>query len=257
MTIQQAAAISKANNLPIRRASWPADKWFWVWLGGHWFSYPGGKPHTALATDYSKADLLANDWTTVPAPLAACPVTPTEPSGGGDPIGGTPGWPDVPDPSFPSPPGVPSGGGGGGPTLPPPDPGTGLRVLFEGITDSQPDTEENPAIYYDGEKLNDTWTLRSLGSGHWRKDAFHVGYYKHPHVEEQLKIYWDIDVTRSEAELYSVSLSLNIEKSENSFLSGGFFTIPGTEKERRHQITNGATNSLSDGVMINGFATVL
>lgn len=257
MTIQQAAAISKANNLPIRRASWPADKWFWVWLGGHWFSYPSGKPHTALATDYTSADLQATDWTTVPAPLASCPITPSEPIGGGPPVPGSPGWPDVPDPDFPTSPGVPSGGGGGGPSLPTPDSGTSLRVKFEGITDTQVPSEDNPAVYFKGEKLNDTWTLDSAGPGHWKKDAFEIGYFKHPNVDEQLKIFWDIYVTKTDS-LFSVALNIhNGPPSEMLFLSGGFRTAPGTEKPRRMAITNDATDAISDGVMLFGFATVL
>src|SRR4051812_24216375 len=109
MTFQQARAISKANQLHVRRASWADDKWFMLWRGT-WFVFSTGLLNPVRATDYAADDLLATDWTTVSAPLAACPITPGEPIGGGDPLPGTGGFPDFPPDRFPTPPGVPPGG---------------------------------------------------------------------------------------------------------------------------------------------------
>lgn len=255
MTFAQARAISKINKLHIRRASWAEDKWFMIWRGT-WFCFTSGLVHPVHATDYIPDDLRATDWTTVPAPLASCPSTPSEPVGGNPPVPGTPGWPDIPDlpPFFP---GSPGGSGSPSITLPPPDDGTSIRVRFNGITDTQTPTEEDPAVYFDGDKLNNTWSLEAAGPGHWKKSAFPVGYYRHPDVDEKLKIFWNIEVTKTADGLFSVALYLDIEDSENIFLSGGFRTDSGTEKARHQAITNGATAPLSDGVMCFGFATVL
>jgi hypothetical protein len=267
MTFLQAARICVATKLHIRRESWPADKWIWKHgntpYGPTWYIFRlSGTEKERNGTqvtrggDVVEEDYRADDWTTMPAPLVSCPVTPGIPIGGGPPVPGTPGWPSVPDPGFPSFPGSPGGGGDPSITLPPPDPGTSLSVTFSGITDTQTATDDDPAVYFDGDKLNRRWTLEFVGPGHWKKSAVEVGYFKHPHVEERLKIFWNIEVTKTAGGLFSVSLSLDPDDSENVFLSGGFLTNPGTEKARFVAISNGADSPIRDGVMCYGYATV-
>jgi hypothetical protein len=144
MTLLQATTIAVANRLHIRRESWPSDKWIWKHGNTHYgptwivFRLSGTERERngtmpIRATDFDAEDLRADDWTTMPAPLMSCPVTPSIPIGGGPPLPGTPGWPEVPDPGFPSFPGSPGGGGDPSITLPKPDPGTALSVTFAGI----------------------------------------------------------------------------------------------------------------------------
>src|SRR5260221_12804798 len=101
MTFYQSRAISKAG-LHIRRSSWPDDKWFMIWRGT-WFCFASGSPpHPVRAADYSTDDLRATDWTTIPAPLAACPVGATTGRPGGPPP--PPGTHGCPDDASPTPP---------------------------------------------------------------------------------------------------------------------------------------------------------
>lgn len=175
MTFAQARAISKTNKLHVRRSTWATDKWFMLWRGT-WFVFGAGLLQPVRATDYSAADLLANDWTTVPAALAACPITPTEPTGGGDPSPGTPGFPDDPT-VFPTPPGSPGVGGSSSSSLPTPDPGAHrktLTVTFAGIHHDG----DIPDGYFDIEDsdLNGPFTLSPAGAGRWHK-IFRKGFF--------------------------------------------------------------------------------
>ena len=161
MTFNQARAISKTAKLHIRRAAWTADKWFMVWRG-HWFVFPSGQPRTVQATDYDTDDLLATDWTTMPAALAACPIDPTIGStGGGAPTPGEGGFPDDPTPPLLGGPGIPPGGGPSTTIIPPPAPGTGVSVTFAGIVQSTGlHTSVNP-------NLARTVALKATGSNTW------------------------------------------------------------------------------------------
>lgn len=148
MTFSQSRAISQAG-LHVRRSAWSSDKWLMLWRGT-WFCFAGGNPpHPVRAADYGRDDLLATDWTTMPAALAACPVDPTIGStGGGSPVPGTGGFPADPVPaSF------------GGIALPPPDPGLKpppppalVTVTFAGIL--SPDSGG-----YTGVNLNQIFTF--------------------------------------------------------------------------------------------------
>ncbi|HSI10711.1 MAG TPA: hypothetical protein VK961_01645 [Chthoniobacter sp.] len=167
MTLLEAFAISKANQLHIRRASWPADKWIMNWRGIGQTVPVTGKPYFVRGDEYNRADLVATDWTTVPLPLAACPVTPGEPIGGDPPVPGSPGWPGFPDPGFPSAPSVPPDGGGSIPPLPTPTPGTGLTAIFSGIEPLFLSSFVFGTTHWEGVRTNGSHALQSAGGGTW------------------------------------------------------------------------------------------
>lgn len=217
MTFFDAYAISAGLALHIRRAAWAAGKWFIVWRGQIecWNADQRG---VAKCTDYTADDLLATDWTTVPAPLAACPVTPSEPSGGGPPSPGFPSFPiGGPPPSFPAPPGGGGGGGspsGSGPSLPTPDAGTGISVTFDGLS-----TVDGTGGIYKNIDLNGEHSLDSDGSGSWSATV--------PNgivVASGDPISWLINVTKGTGGLYSVSMECSGPVSDPSL--GGFLSFP-------------------------------
>jgi hypothetical protein len=168
----QARYYSQTNSLHVRRSGWAdATQWFIIWRGVWWLFNGAGAERVVRATDYAIADLIADDWTTMPAPLAGCPVDPTPPppvSGGPVPpppsSGGGP-------PTFGSPP--ESGVGGiwdicsdgftifecnGGP-FGGPDSGTMLKATFSGLS-QDPDTTGD----YLGVNLNRSVNLSYSGT---------------------------------------------------------------------------------------------
>ncbi|EDY16671.1 hypothetical protein CfE428DRAFT_5784 [Chthoniobacter flavus Ellin428] len=248
MTILEAAVISIANNLPIRRASWAADKWFWVWRGGHWFSFPGGQPHTVVATDYTAADLLATDWTTVPAPLAACPITPTEPLGGNSPDPGQRGFASGGG-RFPPPPGSGGGGGGGGSgsggTLPTPNPGTSLNVDITGVTCG------NDGLNFSEVDIDGSHSVDFESPGVW-KTTFDSGYSNPTDPPNKKPVNWTLTLTKDLTTLkFTVSVT-STERYGGTFLAA-FATLPGQEQLLGVPISNAhAVGDFGDG----GTATV-
>ncbi|MEI9895227.1 MAG: hypothetical protein WDN28_15385 [Chthoniobacter sp.] len=191
MNFYDARAIALATKLHIRRESWPADKWMWVLntVVSYIFTAEVGYAGTQLVrcTDFGRAEFEAQDWTTMPAPLMSCPITPTSPLGGGPPIPGSPGFP-----------GAPSGGGygggsagggsggggsggggggGGGGSLPPPDPGTSLSVTFAGLTAAD-FTGTLIKDLHTGD-LDGTYALAPAGGLTW-STTFQKGYLKTP-----------------------------------------------------------------------------
>jgi hypothetical protein len=137
LTFYQARAISAGNQLQVRRTSWSdPNQWFMSWRGQWWF-FTTGVVRPVEAGDWGKAELLADDWTAVPAALAACPIdASTGSTGGGPPAPGIGGF-TVNDPTTVdlamSGSGI-SSGISGGITLPTPDPkGDSLTVSFTGL----------------------------------------------------------------------------------------------------------------------------
>lgn len=258
MTIFEALAISKANQLHIRRASWPASKWVIAWRGIVQTVPVTGRPYFTRGSEYGRADLLADDWTTVPAPLAACPVTPTEPIGGGDPIGGFPGLPFEPPPGFPPPPGAPGGGGGGSPSLPPPKPdGTGLSVTFAGITGTTLSTN-----YYDisADNLNGPFPLDGAGAGVWTS-VFKQGYISFDGGATPTTTFqWTITVTKvgqihapSDLRIYYTVRLSSIGLPSGGSPSGGFTEATAG---RIGQTINNLLTSSADGAFFGGTAVL-
>jgi hypothetical protein len=194
VTFYQSRAISKTG-LHVRRAAWSADKWLMIWRGT-WFCFASGNPaHPVRATDYSTADLLATDWTTMPAALAACPIDPTIGSTGGASAvpgspgsPGSPGFPDDATPLIVSLPGSGAPSGPGAPTvLPPPAPGSGYVVVFSGITFKPWPGGPPNAVY---ENVNGTYPLVASGVNHWTA-AFPSGH------DDGGPFIWVADVTRN------------------------------------------------------------
>ena len=242
MNFPQARAISHSG-LHIRRSAWADDKWFMVWRGT-WFCFRTGVLRPVLATDYDQDDLVATDWTTMPAALAACPIDPTIGStGGGSPTPGTDGFADD---STPIVGGVPGSGAPSGPddppVLPPPDPGTGVTVTFAGMTifPGQPD--------FHGVLLNDTFALTPSAPNEWKLD-FKRGRSDATNPPPDA-ISWEIIAARTGV-LWSVVLT-NIDGP----YSGGFITRVGTEQPRGHPITNGFDVTSLGVVIYGGTATV-
>ncbi|MDR3405604.1 MAG: hypothetical protein P4L99_24120 [Chthoniobacter sp.] len=171
MNFFDARSISATNQLHIRREAWASDKWFIIWRG-LWFAYNAGVRTPVLATHYTADDLRATDWTTVPAALAACPITPTEPLGGSPPVPGSSGFPPS-DPFSSTPDGGSSYVGGNandGNTdpkpvkkLPPPDPMT-VTVMLRNVNHADEDE-----IILSSVDLNGTpYALDHAGGGTWR-----------------------------------------------------------------------------------------
>lgn len=193
MTFQQARAISKTNKLHIRRTSWDMDKWFMLWRGT-WFVFSTGLLQPVRATDYTRDDLLATDWTTVPAPLAACPITSTEPGGGSAPTPGSGAFPYDPT-QFPTPPGNAPVSGSSSVSLPTPEPGikpAGLRVRFNGINQ----TEDSRRTVKEVLPLDGLYSLEPSGVGVWTT-SFPKGYVIVGLDDHHDEIIWTITATIS------------------------------------------------------------
>jgi hypothetical protein len=214
-----ARAISKTNAMHIRRESWAADKWFMLWRGT-WFVFGTGLLLPVRATDYTTDDLTAADWTTVPALLAACPISLTS-TGGSAPTPGTGTW-AFGSGSFPPKPGTgglggsPGVGGGGGP-LPPPDPGTSVTVTFTGTTcDSYPPVITE--LSFDGQ----TYSLEAAGAGVW-KTTFTNG-----KLNSGAPQPWSLTVTRNSPDTvggpFNYAVDLNASAHPFSATDGGFAT---------------------------------
>ena len=207
MTFYQARAISKTG-LHVRRSSWPADQWFMIWRGT-WFCFAGGNPPRPVrATDYSADDLLATDWTTVPAALAACPIDPTIGStGGGDPTPGTDGSPDDPTPPFSGGPGITPPGSPT--TLPPPDPGTGITVTFDSIL-----AADSPPGFLVNVNLNRPVTLPALGG----TTTFLSGWL--PSLGQTSDtIQWQVSATRFGSDWHVELTAISIPTPSGGFIS--------------------------------------
>lgn len=259
MTFQQARAISQTNNLHIRRTSWDADKWFMLWRGT-WFVFGTGILQPVRATDYTSADLLAADWTTVPAPLAFCPITPGEPSGGSDPKPGRFPFPN--DPSFfPPDPSAPARGSSSN-SLPTPETGTSLRVRIEDIRGS--DLSQCAAL---GVDFNRTYTLTPEGPSSWSQrftTGHYIGYDFHgePNPDDDLgPAKFVIFVT---ATLPPTKYNVQIDTDGFAYIAllGGFRTPTGGEKPRQTPIDNDLTLPTSGHDLVGTFfyggqATVL
>lgn len=108
LTFPEARALSRQGYF-VRREGWVNDDltevthWFKVWTGGLWWRVAPDGSHVVLTTEYSKADLLAADWTT-----EGIGGDEEEPPGGGGGGGGSSG-----------------GGTGGGDPTPPREGGSG------------------------------------------------------------------------------------------------------------------------------------
>lgn len=238
MTFYQSRAISKAG-LHVRRSAWPDDKWFMLWRGT-WFAFAGGNPPIPVkATDYSSDDLLATDWTTMPAALAACPIDPgTGSTGGGPPQPGKGGFPN--DPTL-----FPFGGSGtppdgGSTTLPPPEPGTGLTVKIAGL-----DTSRASSIWSGLDGINKSYTLS--GSG----DSWSTTFNKGINIEDSSDLGWTLTATRS-GSIWDVELSPGAG-------SGGFQTqTPAGARGAGIPIANNYTSGSLGGILnfFGGTATV-
>ncbi len=239
MTFAQARAISKTNKLHVRRASWTNDKWFMLWRGT-WFVFGTGLLKPVHATDYTTADLLATDWTTVPAPLVSCPVTPGEPLGGGPPMPGTPGWPggepDVP-PFFP---GSPGGSGSPSITLPPPDPGTDQPIHVVFIEMDYPFSIP-PGHYSQGDIMKEGgWLAESVGAKHWKAEFLTGNIFSGDTIVGDIN--WILDVVRGPS---GFTISLTTDSG-----AGGFSGGPVLRNQE-------ATNTFTGGEINGGTAKVL
>ena len=107
MTFLEAKDYTK-DRLHFRRENWPEHQWLMYWRGCCWF-FQGEEQHVVRNYEYGVADLMATDWTTMPAALTSCPIDPTTGSTGGKPpIVIRPGTPPYPGP----------GGGTTGPSWP-------------------------------------------------------------------------------------------------------------------------------------------
>lgn len=259
MTFFEARAISQTNLLHIRRSSWTADKWFMPWRGT-WFVFATGlsAPIPVRALDYSADDLNATDWTTVPAPLTSCPITPTEPTGGGPPTPGYPGFPTGTPPGFPPTPGGGGGGGGSpsgsGPSLPPADPGTSIRVLISGLTHGN--DPDNTCREIDD--LDDTYTLESTGPGTWQKQFPHGEFFPIGSSTPDHGFEWTINVTSDDDGtgrlLYAVNMFSVALPPPGANATGGFTPI--NPAYRKAPMNNLLTASYGF-VIYGGFAKIL
>jgi hypothetical protein len=179
-----------------------------IWRGT-WFCFSSGNPaHPVRATDYSAADLLATDWTTMPAALAACPIDPTIGSTGG--ASATPGSPGFPDDLTTSIGGAFSGSPST--TLPPPDPGSGFVIVFAGIT-FKPWPGGFPNAVY--ESVDGTYPLIAAGVNHWTA-TFPRGH------DDVGPFIWVADVTRNyggwdDSNPLSKAFSVTLKANNDSF----------------------------------------
>lgn len=253
MTFPEAYTVSKQDRLHIRRAGWPADQWLIIWGTGE--SWNAGVRHPIRASELVTDDFLANDWTTVPAPLASCPITPSEPSGGGDPGPSFPGFPSEPD-TF-SPPKSGSSGSLGGAvstSLPTPKPGTDLQVTFDGITGLA-----LPPEYHDisASDLNQPFTLERSGTT-WTHtfDKGFVSYDGGTTVAQTFK--WTITVTNvgkvgalsdpSDTRDYFTVILFAQAVPSGGFPSGGFLQLnPEPLNEPMDSALDSAHNSFYGG----------
>jgi len=264
MTFYQARAVSRTNFLHVRRVSWPQTRWFIVWRGV-WFVFDAGivgGSRVVTAADYSKDDLAANDWTTVPAPLMSCPIIAPTPGDPGSP-GGVPPGPTFP--GFPPIVGGDGGGGGGGaggiddPPLPPPNT-RGMSVTFNGLTFTNPPT--GPRLIDDISGLNNdpfdltrsapgTWVgYRSAGMWAPDPDGFNI-----PMVWKVIVVaptYGDVNTKP-----YPWNVTLVWLNNTMGIFVGGFLTTLGTGQPAGNPINN--AYHLADhghGVVADGTATV-
>lgn len=251
MTFNEARILSRPG-LHIRREGWE-DKWFIVWRGV-WWCLGAAYARPVLATDYTASDLLARDWTTMPAPLAACPI-------GGGSTGG-----DV-TPPFGAPAGAPGGleDEGGGLSLVPRPPAEaeptpiivlpvddpGISVRFSGMT-----SDADSRIIVPPKMVRPHCTIKvpPAGRGQWSL-AFTSGTYWNgfpwgiePRHDDPWS--WNLEIGRDGAGLFTVSLNSTTAPS-----SGGFMNGVGTSGYARGIA---APNGVSDGTHISGgTATIL
>ncbi|MEI9897162.1 MAG: hypothetical protein WDN28_25690 [Chthoniobacter sp.] len=252
MNFFDARAISKTGQYHVRRVTWPTDQWFMYWRGV-WFYFAAEEVRPVRASDYSKDDLNAADWTTVPAALASCPIT--GPGGGGaPPAPGSPGFPSGGITAFPGLPGEPDGGGGGGSggggdSLPPPDDVGTLTVLFSGVVgaDSSP-THPNYSDWVTGGGINGSYTLEKDGDGSW-SGFFTFGVYDDQtgFPGHQFDVEGEITVTKDSFGAYTVGAATNL------FVGGGFNTA--VALLRGQPISNTFTHE-GGGFYHDGTATV-
>jgi hypothetical protein len=273
MTFNQARAISKANALHVRRESWPVDQYVMIWRGT-WFYFDAGLVRPVRAGDYSAADLLANDWTTVPSALAACPVDPAIGStGGGPPTAESPAFAAAFSPDATSTgstgdaehhgSGVGGGGGGGGsddpaPVLPPVDPGTSVRVRFSGTTHADLHDAFGFEYVRGIVSLDGTFTLDPAGANEW-KTTFTRGEFwidgTPPHADHSY--IWNVTAARSTTDgvdYWTVTLQcLNTDPAGGSTLTGGFYSEPAIRSATQTNLDAGSGGS----VFFGGTANVL
>lgn len=259
MTFYQARAVSRKNFLHVRRSSWAHTRWFIIWRGV-WFVFDTGVFRVVTAADYSRDDLSATDWTTVPAPLASCPIVPATPSDPGSPGGGPPilGFP-----GFPPPPPDGGGGGGGGSSggspLPPPDT-RGMSVTFSGLTFTNPTTGDR--LIDDISALNDDpIDLTRSGYGRWIGSRS-AGMWAPDPGDFNIPMIWKVEVTAPtygdlNTKPYRWHVLLSWLNNTYSIFVGGFVTTGGTEQPAGSPINNLYHSSdYSAGVVADGTATV-
>jgi len=249
MTFPQAFEISRQMHLHVRREDWAEDKWIIAWGTGE--CWAGGERRPILATDLGAVDLLAEDWTTVPAPLAACPVTPSEPTGGSTPTPGSGGFPD--DLAEFSRPSTSGGGGGSSSSLPTPEEGTSLRVQFSGLTyGNDPNNEYRGIDHMDG-----FYTLPSVGEGSWQKKFPRGSFYPAGTETSDHPFEWTITANRnpdgSGGFTYEVTMTV-IAVPSGAAPTGGFGSL--ALAPRLSPINNVWTAAGPD-VIQGGTATVL
>ena len=268
MTWNQINHIATENRLHVRRESWPAEKWFYkadppALYGALWFVFitngtekERNGTQVVRCTDYNAEDLLATDWTTVPAALTSCPVVPPAPGDPGSPGGrppgpGDPGFPDpgpgFPPIIFPPSPGEPAGGGSGPAPLPAPDPGASLRVSFH-------DVHLDTGVAIHGFEQNKTRTLEGAGPNHWQSE-FDEGYID---TEDQY-LSWRITADRTD-DVDQQGIWMVFLQCTGRAGSGIGIATGGFSNDVAHRRNQDLANSYTGGgslTVYGGFARVL
>ena len=250
MTFYQAATICKASKLHIRRDAWPADKWMF-YQRGTWIVFPSAGNQPVCTTDFGEGEFRATDWNTMPAALAACPITPGAPIGGGPPVPGSPSFPDDPT-RLPFHPGSPGAGGDGSPiSLPPPNDTPGLNVRFSGITEATLDP--GVFVHIRGVHLNGPYTLTGTG-GTWTKE-FNSGFWvlDDGHDTRDHDFRWRITASRDSGYNWTISLA-SIDLGLGAYPTGGFATA--VAQPRGHNI-NSIWNEPHSSYFYDGTAKVV
>lgn len=225
MTFRQAREVARTG-LHIRRPEWD-DKWLAI-VRGTWWCQSSTFTRPVRATDYTEFDLRAGDWTTIPLPLAACPI---------DPAIGSTGGGSFPPLSGPGSGGSGSAGGGtsgggpsgaptapdDGPVLPAPD-DPGVSVRFSGLI-----IDNGSGRILTEPTVNTTRKCRPAGVGSWETSytSGRVEYYGPTRPEPWQ---WTVSIVKGGGGLFEVTMTGDWN------LGGGFQTA--TPRARGVAISN-------------------
>jgi len=243
---------ARALGMHVRRSSWSdPNQWFIIWRGVWWY-FTTGVMRPVIATDYTSAELLASDWTTVPQALAACAIDPTIGSTGGTSdfgtlagvIGGSNGTGNANSVVGSNYGGGGGLGSGGGPQQLPPAPSSDVSVTFNGITQSAPSM-----AYTSGINVNGTWTLAKSGLNYWTT-TFTSG--NSTFVGDTGPIVWLIEAYRSSSDPTTATWSVDMHAQP---ARSGLDEAYETPFAGMHRATP-TTSALAAGTFTGGTCTV-